>query len=723
MTHSFTLMLRRLISDSNTHLGFRVLIAMSCTFIPALFDFHPAFFEQSNLQISTALCLGVMASAIVEVDENTKDRQKFIITVIACFFIASASVELLLPYPILFALGLGSSSFVFMMLSSLGTHYSRIGFGAILVAIYTMVGHQANSNWFEQPLLLAIGALWYGLFAITWSHLSPNRTLREQLAQLFFVLSRYQRQKSELFDTQLGNSRKAIIETRQKLAVLNISIVFRLAMAKNMIKGQYQNNKQQDELSLLNQYYLIAEQIHERISASQYLYSQLEHTFGRTHILEGFHQLFLQLSEDCYQLGASINDKKQYQHTKRLKWTVKALADQLFLLKQKLQTIDNNQEAMQALQAIYDNLNGIDNLLVSLPEKGQDLPVIVVDHDEDTSTHFWSKLVNAYQQKTAIYKHAVRISLSLVFASFLHFQFQLENGFWILLTVLFVCQPSFSETRKRLFRRSFGTLLGIAISFPALLFIENPITQVLLMILSAFLFFNYVRTNYGLAVIFITLFVMLVSNIQKNTGIDVLSGRVIETLAGCLLSVLAISFIYPDWQFKRFPSLANELLTQSSRYFKQVAQQYEFGRSENMAFRKARFLSFKTDSSITSAWQSMLFEPNSKQHFKKEVYGLVNRCDALNCYIAALSSHRQKIQSEDDFVILQKLFELTSQQILYTYRPELKDKLEDQIEIESFERYKNSVSDESKLTIEQLRLIAYTAIDIQVLLQEIKLKD
>ena len=153
------------------------------------------------------------------------------------------------------------------------------------------------------------------------------------------------------------------------------------------------------------------------------------------------------------------------------------------------------------------------------------------------------------------------VLVSLSFCFFLHFQFQLENGFWILLTVLFVCQPSFSETRKRLLRRSFGTLLGIAISFPALLFINNRICTIILMILSAFFFFNYVRTNYGLAVIFITLFVMLVSNIQKNTGIDVLSGRIIETLAGCLLSVLAISFIYPDWQFKRFPSLANELLT------------------------------------------------------------------------------------------------------------------------------------------------------------------
>ena len=72
MQYSFALMLRRLISDSNAHSGFRVVIAMACTFIPVLFDFHLGLFEQSNLAVSLSLCLGVMASAIVEVDENTK---------------------------------------------------------------------------------------------------------------------------------------------------------------------------------------------------------------------------------------------------------------------------------------------------------------------------------------------------------------------------------------------------------------------------------------------------------------------------------------------------------------------------------------------------------------------------------------------------------------------------------------------------------------------------
>jgi len=714
----FSLVLRRLISDSNVHLSVRVLLVMLATFIPAIFNVHVSFLSQSSLQISTALCLGVMASAIVEVDENTKDRQKFLLTVISCFFIAASSVELLLPTPYLFALGLGVSSFAFMMLSSVNMHYKRIGFGAILVAIYTMIGHQENTQWFEQPLLLTLGGFGYGAFAIIWSYYSPNKTLREQLAQLFFSLSRYQRQKSSLFDTQHSNSHYAITQTRQKLAMLNIGISLRLATAKSMIQAQYQQNNYQDELAQLHQTYLIAEQIHERMSASQYQYSVLEHIFGRSEILEGFHQLCLQLSEDTYQLGLSLNEKKRYQHSKRLKWTVKALSDQLTLLTQQLQRQSQNQAATLALQAIYDNLQGIDNLLLSITDVPQVTPAAIPPRQRQEKRGIWSTIFTDYQQKTSTFKHAVRISLSLVFATFIHFQFHLENGFWILLTVLFVCQPSFSETRKRLLRRSIGTLVGIMVSLPALLYVHHPIIQVGLMILSAFFFFNYLRSNYGLAVVFITLFVMIVSDIQSNTGIEVLSVRIIETLVGCAISVIAITLIYPDWQFKRFPQLTKNLLTHCNDYFKAVTQQYTSGRHENLNFRASRLAAFNADAALTSAWQNMLFEPSVKQRFKQEVYGLVNKCDALNCYIAALSSHRQKIQSTQDLATLTPLFMLTSQHISSTFDPMLSSSPTDELDTQAFEQHQGSLSDEAQLTIEQLRLIAYTAVDIRVLLQE-----
>ncbi|MFT6141099.1 MAG: putative membrane protein YccC, partial [Psychromonas sp.] len=195
---SFNGLLRKLISDSNVHAGLRVLIAMSMAFIPVLMLESIPFFTQNSLHISVSLCLGVMASGVVETDDNSKNKRKFVFTIALCFLFASSCVELLMPYPVAFALGLFTSSFAFLMLAVLGNHYNRIGFGAILIAIYTMIGYQAEISWYEQPILLSLGALWYGLFSLFWNFYSPYRSLRAQLAQLFFALSRYQKQKSAL---------------------------------------------------------------------------------------------------------------------------------------------------------------------------------------------------------------------------------------------------------------------------------------------------------------------------------------------------------------------------------------------------------------------------------------------------------------------------------------------------------------------------------------------
>jgi uncharacterized membrane protein YccC len=253
--------------------------------------------------------------------------------------------------------------------------------------------------------------------------------------------------------------------------------------------------------------------------------------------------------------------------------------------------------------------------------------------------------------------------------------------------------------------------------------IESTFTQVILLIFSAFLFFNYLRTNYGLAVIFITLFVIFLFNLLTGSGIEILPIRIAETLLGSALSMLAITFIYPDWQFQRFPALVNQLLQLSARYFRQVGDQYQYGRSENLNYRLTRFKTFKSDAALTSAWQSMLFEPNSKQKLNKEVYTLVNRCDALVAYIAALASHRHKIDRFANNIELQNLIELTEKQISLAYNSAQTNKRAIDNNIQAFANYKTDLSGECLLIVEQLQLIAFTALDIQLLLQKVNFKN
>ncbi len=150
-----------------------------------------------------------------------------------------------------------------------------------------------------------------------------------------------------------------------------------------------------------------------------------------------------------------------------------------------------------------------------------------------------------------------------------------------------------------------------------------------------------------------------------------------------------------------------------------MSSQYQYGRSENLNYRITRFQTFQADAKLTSAWQSMLFEPTSKQQLNNEVYALVNRCDALVSYISALASHRHKMDDFENNSALQALIESTAKQIVFAYAADGLPGSQLDITIEEFENYKQTLSGEALLIVEQLRLIAFTALDIQALLQKV----
>jgi len=115
----------------------------------------------------------------------------------------------------------------------------------------------------------------------------------------------------------------------------------------------------------------------------------------------------------------------------------------------------------------------------------------------------------------------------------------------------------------------------------------------------------------------------------------------------------------------------------------------------------------------------MLFEPSSKQKLTKEIYALVNRCDALVSYIAALASHRYKMDNFENEKLLQDLMTATDKQISLAYNPLQIDNTALHNTIDCLQKSKAELSGEVLLIVEQLRLIAFTALDIQLLLQQV----
>ena len=259
---TFSHFLQRFITDTHVFFALKVACALVGVLLPGLY--------LGMTHESVAMSLGIVAGAIAEPDDSPAGRVKSLLLTLICFWIATLSVQLLYPYPWLFAAGLFCSSFFFIMLGGLGKRYSSISFGSLLVAVYSMMGAaQAPDIWF-QPIWLCTGALWYGFTSLIWLKITPNKPLREQLAQSCFCLARYCTQKAWLFPSSADDQPSI----HQRLAILNVDCMTSINQSQEMIVRRLKTPD--SELLQLLALHKITEQIHERITSSHYLYNRLK---------------------------------------------------------------------------------------------------------------------------------------------------------------------------------------------------------------------------------------------------------------------------------------------------------------------------------------------------------------------------------------------------------------------------------------------------------------
>ncbi|MGU7800921.1 FUSC family protein, partial [Escherichia coli] len=137
------------------------------------------------------------------------------------------------------------------------------------------------------------------------------------------------------------------------------------------------------------------------------------------------------------------------------------------------------QDQVKALVFLLNNLRAIDAQLATI--ESVQTSVLASNHPEnlladDRPSGFsdiWLRLRSNMTPESALFRHAVRMSLVLC-AGYAFIQFTgLNHGYWILLTSLFVCQPNYNATRHRLALRIIGTLIGVAIGLPVLLLVPS----------------------------------------------------------------------------------------------------------------------------------------------------------------------------------------------------------------------------------------------------------
>ncbi len=704
-------------ANQNINYSVRILIALLGVVLPC-------WYWQHTNEI-TPLILGVIAAALAETDDGFWGRMRALALTFICFALAAFSIEILFNYPLLFTIGLFTSSFTFIMLGAVGPRYASIAFGSLLIAIYAMLGAHNSFNLWSQPLLLLSGAAWYSLVSMLWQLVWPMQPVQQGLANVFEQIGDYIQAKSELFHPVTSLTPQPF---RIKEAQLNSSTVNALNLSKSTLLNRSKRGHVDGPSDRFLQVYFLAQDIHERVSSTHYRYQELAQHFIDSDVLFRFEHLMQEQAKACRRIAESFELGTPYQHNGS---SILAL-DELQLSMQRLKQ-QNRPEwrlALSQLFYLFNNLATVEKQLanVSNPDAHRISQIVASDQAEpaqnqplpqdnalyDTTAHtpkvMWQRVKANLHPDSMLFRHALRLSITLTLGYGIIQLLDLEKGYWILLTTLFVCQPNFSATRKKLYDRIAGTLVGLLLGMLLLALFPTQEGQLALIIITGVLFFFFRQQNYGFATAFITLLVLFCFN-QLGEGFGVILPRLSDTLIGCLLSVLAVRYILPDWQAKRLHKVMSESIDANKEYLDHIIGQYRIGKQDNMAYRIVRRNAHNSDANLSSAISNMLVEPDKYRKAIDESFRFLTLNHAMLSYISALGAHRKQIDDPQTHLLILEAhqeihynLEMLSHQLVTQENNDAQQQFDQEL-TKKLEEWRDGDNESVRLILQQLHLI------------------
>ena len=269
----------------------------------------------------------------------------------------------------------------------------------------------------------------------------------------------------------------------------------------------------------------------------------------------------------------------------------------------------------------------------------------LLDRDPQSLSDALSRIRLQLTPTSLLFRHALRMSLALVCGYAVLHAIHPEQGYWVLLTTVFVCQPNYGATRIKLVQRVTGTVLGLVVGWALFELFPSQQVQALFAVVAGVVFFAMRSSRYTLATAAITLLVLFCFN-QVGDGYGLIWPRLVDTLLGSLIAAAAVFLVLPDWQGRRLNQVVANTLSRSADYLRQIMRQYESGKRDDLAYRLARRNAHNADAALSTTLSNMLLEPG---HFRKDAetgFRFLILSHTLLNYLSGLGAHRESLPDD-----------------------------------------------------------------------------
>jgi len=621
-----------------TNFSKAILIAIAVT-LPILLAIR-----LGHLEVGLALCFGAFWSSPSDVSGSFRHKKFGILFSAALVMVVSfiggyLKFESWLMIPVL-----GILTFAIAFISVYGFRASLISFSGLLALVLSFAHEAQVLEIYEYALLIGAGGLWYLFLAVVWYRINPKAQTEELLGETYLFTAEFLETRGRLVGPQTDR-----LELQSKLYEIQSKLIeHHETLREILILSRKSSGRSSYQAKRLLIFVELIDMLETAI-ANPVNYDKMDTLFNdHPEYIKSFQDLIFEMASQLRIIAEVGNGRGKFPDNSRLVQYFAKLKNDIAYFKKV--TADANYDGFLMLQNLleylgsqFEKLNKIKWLLGN-PDMGSvDLVdqssakrfIVVQDYDPKL-------LVSNFSFKSTIFKHSLRLAVTVMIGYALGILFDFQNPYWILLTIIVIMRPSYGLTKSRTKDRIIGTLLGGAIATGVVFLVQNPYMFGVLGVVSLVTAFSMVQKNYRAGATFITLSVVFIYAIIRPDVLTVIQYRVLDTLIGAGLSFVAMLWIWPAWGFMEIRQQIESSVKANREFLSQIANYYEQKGKVTTTYKVSRKEAFVETSNLSSAFQRMAQEPVSKQKYLDKIYELV----VLNhTFLSSLASFSTYIQN------------------------------------------------------------------------------
>ncbi len=570
-----------------------------------------------------AMGMGILLSAISDVP-GTKKHNLIGIAIGILFSIISFSlVHLTIHNQWLLLLTITVLVFTFSYFSVYGLRASMVSFSGILAVALGFVNIGPDAELYKSSLFIVVGSLVYILVSTIINLIKPKQITEQLLVECMQLTADYLKIRGQI---PLTKNRKPLLN---KLLALQISINEKHENIRGIVL--------RDKASVMGsgfarrQLLIFVElvDILELAIANPVNYDAIDEKFKEhPQVLVPFANLLNTSSNLLKELSFKISHKSIASKSSELRTILAEINEAIATYKQSIDA-DYRRENVLLLRNLADyedrQIQKIETIERIIADDFQEAEIGKLEPQRFIPSQDYSlkRLRDNFNFRSIIFKHALRHTLTVIAGFLIGTYFEIQNTYWILITIFVIMRPNYGVTKKRTSERVLGTVLGALISFGIIYFTNNHYIYGVVTFFAMIFAFTYIQRDYFKAATAITINIIFIFAILTTNPFEIISSRILDTIIGAALAMIFNYFLWPVWEASTFSNFLKNSLKANEKYIQEIAALYIDKNRSITEYKLSRKTAFIQMGNLHAAFQRMTQEPKSKQKTMPKLYEVI----------------------------------------------------------------------------------------------------